>query len=66
MDLSDSSRTRFTLPSNANRKKVPGLRDEAPNGEIKVFKLNADGSKGKLLRTEPSYTSPKKLPREMY
>ena len=55
MDMRDSSQARFTLPTNANRKRVPGLRDEAPNSEVKVYKMNPDGSKGQYLRTEPAF-----------
>lgn len=54
----ETSQTRF-FPKNSMQRRVPGLRDAAPPSEVKVFKLNPDGSET-FLRTEPPYPANKK------
>jgi hypothetical protein len=39
-----------------NEYKVGGLRDTAPPSKVRVYKVNKDGSKGKLIRVEQSDT----------
>ena len=45
------------LPKNKMQLRVPGLRDYAPPSDVRVFKMNTDGSKGEYLRTEESKES---------